>query len=268
MKTNLSNLDGDIELESETPQTSGAVVPAASSEVVGDDFFHQDESETPDEFKRTPRVELVHPVGFGPELGFAGGSVTYNREDIIYSPKVGKAEASKPFKVVVLGYSVKYTEKLSDKQFKERKDAGVKQEWFTTKAEARAAGLVTATEKRKDPASECGVFQPVMTIQGLFGGNELCSELPVEIDGEGYVMAEAILKGGSYWGLGVKIGEQANLCKAYGTKLSAKTFIVEPKFESFGAGDPAWALKCLGTKKLSAEGIAAVEALLARLAGK
>lgn len=260
MKTSFSDIDSE-----DTKPVENLPAVKQETAIVSDDFF---ENELPTENLRTPRLELTHAVGFGLTAGFSPGSLVYNRDEVLHTPKTAKTEASAPVNVIVLKAVVHYEEKLTDAEFKAKKEAGELGGVVTYKSErdARAAGLVSGKEKRDNPKLEAPVFHPVMKVLALVGGNALSSGLPVTIDGKQYVVAEIILAKGSYWKAGQSIAQAVSESRMYQTKVYRKSFNFAPKLEAYGSGDPSWAIHSTPGPRLTDDGVKVVEELMARMA--
>jgi hypothetical protein len=259
MKTSFNDIDDETPAQASAQQ----VAVQASQEVGTEDFF--DQQEIPEGMVQTPRIELCHGVGFALEAGFSPGSITFNRETVLLTPETKKSPASAPVNLIVLRWKVQYEEKVSDAQYKQRKAEGTPVLRFATENEARKAGLISSKEKRENPAREEGVFHPVMTAVVLAGGNEMSKDFPVELDGKGYIVAEVILAKGNYWGLASKILNAANECRLYGQQLFQRSFNVTTKLEAYGSGDPSWSMKGSPGPKPSAEAVAIIKNLAAKV---
>jgi hypothetical protein len=259
MKTSFDDVNDEIPAQASAQQ----VAVQGSQEIVTDEFF--DQQEIPDGMVRTPRLELAHGVGFALELGFTPGSLVFNRETAVLTPKTSKEAASSPVNMIVLKWKLHYEEKVDDKEFKRRFKEKIKTPRFSTENEARKNGFISSKEKRDNPAREEGTFHPVMTAVALVGGNENSKDFPLEIDGKGYIVAEVVMQKGNFWGLGNKILSAANECRLYNQQIYQRSFNITTKLEAYGSGDPSWSMVGAPGIKPNAAALEMIKSLAARV---
>lgn len=259
MKTDFNNIDDEIPAQASAQQ----VAVQASQEIVADDFFEQ--QEIPSGMVRTPRLDLCHGVGFALEAGFSPGSLVFNRETILLTPKTNKEPASAPVNMIVLKWKLQYSEKVDDKEFKRRAKEKIKIPTYASENEARKNGLVSSKEKRDNPAREEGVFHPILTAIALVGGNDLSKDLPLTLDGKGYIVAEVVCQKANFWSLGNKILSAANECRLYNQQIYQRSFNITTKLEAYGTGDPSWSMVGTPGIKPSAGALETIKDLAARV---
>lgn len=259
MKTSFDDINDEIPAQASAQQ----VAVQGSQEIVADDFF--DQQEIPDGMVRTPRLELAHGVGFALDLGFTPGSLVFNRETAVLTPKTNKEPASAPVNMIVLKWKLHYEEKIDDKEFKRRSKEKISTPRFATENEARKAGFISSKEKRDNPAREEGSYHPVMTAVALVGGNDNSKDFPLDLDGRGYIVAEVIMQKGNFWGIGNKILSAANECRLYGQHIYQRSFNITTKLEAYGSGDPSWSMVGAPGIKPSAAALEKIKDLAARV---
>lgn len=259
MKTSFDDVNDEIPAQASAQQ----VAVQASQEIVADDFF--DQQEIPSGMVRTPRLELCHAVGFALEAGFSPGSLVFNRETVLMTPKTNKEAASAPVNMIVLKWKLQYEEKVDDKEFKRRAKEGIKTPRYSSENEARKNGLISSKEKRDNPAREEGVFHPIMTLVALVGGNDFSKDFPLTLDGKGYIVAEVVLQKGSFWGAGNKILSAANEARLYSQQIYQRSFNLSTKLEAYGSGDPSWSCVAAPGIKPSAVALETIKDLAARV---